>query len=119
MRIEVTMPAPSTMHFYRFTQWGEPGVYADARAFFADLGKVYQAEIVDLARAGCRYVQLDEVALAVLCDPATREQVKAAGGNPEKLVDLYVDGINEVVKDLPAGMVVGVHMCRGNYKGMY
>ena len=116
---KITMPAPSTTHFYRFTQWSEPGIYADAREYFADLGKVYQAEIADLARAGCRYVQLDEVALAVLCDPAAREQVKAAGGDPEQLVDLYVDAINDAVKDLPAGMVVGVHMCRGNYKGMY
>jgi 5-methyltetrahydropteroyltriglutamate--homocysteine methyltransferase len=116
---KVTMPAPSTTHFYRFMEWGAPGVYPDARAFFADLGKVYQAEIADLARAGCRYVQLDEVALAVLCDPAAREQVSAAGGDPEALVDLYVDAINEAVKALPAGMVVGVHMCRGNYKGMY
>ena len=116
---KVTMPAPSTMHFYRFADWGAPGVYPDARAFFADLGKVYQAEIADLAHAGCRYVQLDEVALAVLCDPAAREQVSAAGGDPEALVDLYVDAINEAVKALPAGIVVGVHMCRGNYKGMY
>ncbi|HTN27880.1 MAG TPA: 5-methyltetrahydropteroyltriglutamate--homocysteine S-methyltransferase [Burkholderiales bacterium] len=116
---KITMPAPSTMHFYRFTQWAEPGVYQDSREFFADLGEVYQAEIADLARAGCRYVQLDEVALAVLCDPAAREQVKAAGGDPEELVDLYVDAINEAVKGLPAGIVVGIHMCRGNYKGMY
>ena len=116
---KVTMPAPSTMHFYRFTQYGDPGVYASAREFFADLGKVYQAEIADLAKAGCRYVQLDEVALAVLCDPAAQGKVRAAGGNPDELVDLYVDAINEAVKGLPAGMVVGVHMCRGNYKGMY
>src|SRR6185369_15195554 len=116
---KITMPAPSTMHFYRFTQWAEPGVYQDVREFFSDLGSVYQAEIADLARAGCLYVQLDEVALAVLCDPAAREQVKAAGGDPEQLVDLYVDAINEAVKGLPAGIVVGVHMCRGNYKGMY
>ena len=116
---KITMPAPSTTHFYRFAQWSEPGIYSDAREFFADLGKVYQAEIADLARAGCRYVQLDEVALAVLCDPAAREQVKAAGGDPEQLVDLYVDAINEAVKNPPAGMVVGIHMCRGNYKGMY
>ncbi len=116
---KITMPAPSTMHLYRFTQWSEPGVYADARAFFADLGRVYQAEIADLAKAGCRYVQIDEVALAMLCDPAARERVKAAGGNADELVDLYVDAINEAVKGRPADMVVGVHMCRGNYKGMY
>lgn len=116
---KVTMPAPSTMHFYRFAQYGDPGIYASAREFFADLGKVYQQEIADLARAGCRYVQLDEVALAVLCDPAAQGKVRAAGGKPDELVDLYVDAINEAVKGLPAGMVVGVHMCRGNYKGMY
>jgi 5-methyltetrahydropteroyltriglutamate--homocysteine methyltransferase len=116
---KVTMPAPSTMHFYRFTQFGDPGIYANAKEFFADLGKVYREEIADLARAGCRYVQLDEVALAVLCDPAAQAKVRAAGGNADELVDLYVDAINEAVRGLPAGMIVGVHMCRGNYKGMY
>src|SRR2546421_5801171 len=84
---KITMPAPSTMHFYRFTDWGS--AYDDAMAFFADLGKVYQAEIADLARAGCRYVQLDEVAVAILCDPAARTKVKSGGADPERLVDLY------------------------------
>lgn len=116
---KVTMPAPSTMHFYRFTQYGDPGVYASAKEFFVDLGRVYQQEIAELAKAGCRYVQLDEVALAVLCDPAAQAKVRAGGGNPDELVDLYVDAINEAVKGKPAGMLVGVHMCRGNYKGMY
>jgi len=114
---KVTMPAPSTMHFYRFTDWGS--AYADAEAFFADLGKVYQAEIADLAAAGCRYVQIDEVAVAILCDPAAREKVKAQGGDPDRLVDLYIAAINQAVKGRPAGMTVGVHICRGNYKGMY
>src|SRR5688500_3299315 len=74
---KITMPAPSTMHFYRFTDWGS--AYRDAETFFAELGKVYQAEIADLAKAGCRYVQLDEVAVAILCDPVAREKVKAQG----------------------------------------
>ena len=114
---KITMPAPSTMHFYRFTDWGS--AYDRAEVFFKDLGKVYQAEIADLASAGCRYVQLDEVAVAILCDPAAREKVKATGQNPDRLVDLYIDAINEAVKNRPAGMTVGVHVCRGNYKGMY
>ena len=114
---KITMPAPSTMHFYRFTDWGN--AYDKAEAFFKDLGKVYQAEIADLAKAGCRYVQLDEVAVAILCDPAAREKVKAGGENPDRLVDLYIDAINEAVKNRPAQIVVGVHVCRGNYKGMY
>jgi 5-methyltetrahydropteroyltriglutamate--homocysteine methyltransferase len=107
------------MHLYRYREFADPKVYGDARAFFVDLGRVYQQEIADLARAGCRYVQLDEVALAMLCDPAARAKVSADGIDPEAFVDLYVDAINEAVKDRPAEMVIGIHMCRGNYKGMY
>jgi 5-methyltetrahydropteroyltriglutamate--homocysteine methyltransferase len=114
---KITMPAPSTMHFYRFTDWGS--AYDSAEAFFKNLGKVYQAEIADLAKAGCTYVQLDEVAVAILCDPAAREKVKAKGADPDRLVDLYIDAINEAVKGRPKGMTLGVHVCRGNYKGMY
>ena len=114
---KITMPAPSTMHFYRFTDWGS--AYDRAEAFFGDLGRVYQAEMADLAARGCRYVQIDEVAVAILCDPAAREKVKAAGEDPDRLVDLYIDAINEAVKGRPKGMTVGVHVCRGNYKGMY
>ncbi|HYR32774.1 MAG TPA: 5-methyltetrahydropteroyltriglutamate--homocysteine S-methyltransferase [Burkholderiales bacterium] len=116
---KITMPAPSTMHFYRFTDWGDRSAYRDAAAFFADLGRVYQAEIAELAAAGCRYVQLDEVAVAILCDPAAREKVKAAGEDPDRLVELYIGAINEAVKNRPKGMTIGVHVCRGNYKGMY
>jgi len=116
---KITMPAPSTMHFYRFTDWGDRAAYPDPEAFFADLGKVYQAEIAELAKAGCRYVQLDEVAVAILCDPAARAKVKAKGEDPDRLVDLYIDAINQAVKDRPPEMTVGVHVCRGNYKGMY
>ena len=108
---KITMPAPSTMHFYRFTDWGERSVYRDADAFFADLGKG--------GAAGCRYVQLDEVAVAILCDPAARDKVKAAGEDPDRLVDLYIDAINAAVAKRPADMAIGVHVCRGNYKGMY
>jgi 5-methyltetrahydropteroyltriglutamate--homocysteine methyltransferase len=114
---KITLPAPSTMHFYRFSDWGS--AYDGAEAFFKDLGKVYQAEIAELARAGCRYVQIDEVAVAILCDPAARAKVKAKGEDPDRLVDLYIDAINEAVKGRPAGMTIGVHVCRGNYKGMY
>jgi 5-methyltetrahydropteroyltriglutamate--homocysteine methyltransferase len=110
---KITMPAPSTMHFYRHNDWGS--AYDSAEAFFKDLGKVYRAEIADLAKAGCKYVQLDEVAVAILCDPAAREKVK----DPDRLVDLYIEAINEAVKGRPKGMTIGVHVCRGNYKGMY
>jgi 5-methyltetrahydropteroyltriglutamate--homocysteine methyltransferase len=116
---KITLPSPSTMHFYRCSDYAEPGVYANAKAFFADLGKVFREEIAALAAAGCRYVQIDEVAIALLCDPAIRERVEGTGADPDELVDLYIEAINEAVAGCPADVVIGVHMCRGNFKGHY
>jgi len=116
---KITLPAPSTMHFYRATDYAAASAYTDVRQFFADLNRIFREEIADLAKAGCKYIQLDEVAIALLCDPNIRQQVEAAGMKPDELVDLYIDAINESVKGAPADVVFGVHMCRGNFKGHY
>jgi len=116
---KITLPAPSTMHFWRGAQYATPGVYESPRDFFHDLARIYRAEIADLAAAGCRYVQLDEVALAMLCDPAVRKQVVADGSDMAELIDLYVEAIAEAVTGAPPNMMIGVHMCRGNFKGKY
>jgi 5-methyltetrahydropteroyltriglutamate--homocysteine methyltransferase len=116
---KITLPAPSTMHFLRFSDFADQSAYADVDAFFTDLVAVFAQEIADLVQAGCRYVQLDEIAIALLCDPAIRERVAAAGGEPEALVDRYIDAINGAVAACPDEVVVGVHMCRGNFRGHY
>jgi 5-methyltetrahydropteroyltriglutamate--homocysteine methyltransferase len=116
---KITLPSPSNMHFYRCTDFAAADAYSDNESFFRDLAAVFQQEIVELAEAGCRYVQLDEVAIALLCDPAIRQSVGAAGSDPDALVALYVDAINEAVKTCPPEVTVGVHMCRGNFKGHY
>jgi 5-methyltetrahydropteroyltriglutamate--homocysteine methyltransferase len=116
---KITLPSPSTMHFYRCTDYADAAVYSDTDTFFADLAAVYREEIAELARAGCRYVQLDEVAIALLCDPAIRDRVVAAGSDPDTLVDLYIEAINSAVAECPMQVMVGVHMCRGNFKGHY
>jgi 5-methyltetrahydropteroyltriglutamate--homocysteine methyltransferase len=116
---KITLPAPSTMHFFRFSDFADRRVYADAEMFFADLSKVFQEEISELAAAGCGYIQLDEVALALLCDPAIRQAVEGVGADWHGLVDLYVRAINDCIARCPAEVVVGVHMCRGNLKGHY
>ncbi len=116
---KITLPAPSTMHFYSGCSFADPYVYADAASFFVDLSVVFQQEIADLAKAGCRYLQLDEVAIAMLCDPMLRARAKTEGQDPDALVDTYIDAINRAVANCPADMVIGIHMCRGNFKGRY
>jgi len=116
---KITLPSPSTMHFFRCTDFADSSAYGDADAFFTDLAAVFQEEIAELVAAGCRYVQLDEVALALLCDPDIQAKVRAAGIDPDRLVDLYIDAINAALEDCPADVVTAVHMCRGNFKGHY
>jgi len=116
---KITLPTPSTMHFYRATDFADRAAYADTASFFADLNRIFREEIADLTKAGCKYIQLDEVAIALLCDPAIRKQVEAEGMKPDELVDLYIESINESVKGTPDDVIFGVHMCRGNFKGHY
>jgi 5-methyltetrahydropteroyltriglutamate--homocysteine methyltransferase len=116
---KITLPAPSTMHFYGSSDYAPPPGYSDTAAFFSDLGRIYAQEIAELAMAGCRYVQLDEVAIALIGDPAIRANVERVGGDPDALVDLYIEAINQAVAGRGRDMVIGVHVCRGNYKGHY
>jgi 5-methyltetrahydropteroyltriglutamate--homocysteine methyltransferase len=116
---KITLPAPSTLHFWGGRNYAEPGIYADARAFFHDVASIYRDEIAALAAAGCRYVQLDEVALAMLCDPGTHGKVRAEGEDPAALVDFYIDAVNQAVSGRPAEIAIGLHLCRGNFKGRY
>jgi 5-methyltetrahydropteroyltriglutamate--homocysteine methyltransferase len=116
---KVTLPAPSTMHLLRFSDFADRNAYDDVEAFFADLVAVFAQEIADLVAAGCRYVQIDEIAVALLCDDAIRERVAASGQDPDALVDRYVDAINGAVAPCADQVAVGVHMCRGNFRGRY
>jgi 5-methyltetrahydropteroyltriglutamate--homocysteine methyltransferase len=116
---KITLPAPSTMHFYAGRSFADPKTYRDVQSFFADLTLIYQEEIAVLAKADCRYVQLDEVAIAMLCDPALRDRVKAEGQEPDTLVDIYIDAINRAVARCPKNVAVGIHLCRGNFKGHF
>ena len=116
---KITMPTPSAILFYRGTEAADRAVYPRLEALYADLVEVYRAELRALAAAGCTYVQLDEVPLAMLCDPAVRAQAAARGDDPAALIALYVDLINAVVAGRPRGMTIGLHLCRGNYKGQW
>lgn len=114
---KVTLPSPSTMHFWRGPEAIAPSAYPSLPECLADLGAVYREEIAELAELGAGYVQLDEVALAMLCDPDVRGAVSARGEDPDVLVDRYVAAINDALTDRPAGIAAAVHLCRGNLKG--
>ena len=115
--VKVTLPAPSVIHFFRGPEGIDPGVYPDEDAYWRDLLAVYRAEIEALGRLGCRYVQLDEVPIALLCDARVQARVAGWGWDWRALLARYVGAINDAVAARPAGMAIGVHLCRGNFRG--
>src|SRR5262249_24431326 len=93
--------------------------YPDMEAFYADLACVYREEIADLAQAGCRYLQIDEVNLAYLCDPALRAQVANIGEDPASLPLTYARLLNAAIAGRRRDMKVCLHLCRGNFAGAW
>jgi len=114
---KITMPAPSVMHFFRGPHGINQDIYRDIEAFWVDLVAVYRAEIAELGRLGLTYLQLDDVPPALLCDPGIQRRVAQWGWDWEDLVDIYIRINNEALRDRPPQMTVGIHLCRGNFRG--
>ena len=117
--VKATLPAPSYLHYPRGKACVDPAVYPDLDQFFDDVVKVYVDEMKALHAQGGRYLQIDEVAQPLLCDENLRASVRARGDDPDRLIDLYIDLINRIVRERPPGMTIGVHMCRGNAMGRW
>jgi 5-methyltetrahydropteroyltriglutamate--homocysteine methyltransferase len=116
---KITIPSPTTMHFRGGRDAVDAEAYPDIDGFYADLARVYREEIHDLADAGCRYLQIDEVNMAYLCDPDLRVQVRNIGEDPETLPKTYARLLNDTIAGRPADMVVCMHLCRGNFAGAW
>lgn len=116
---KVTVASPPVMHFFLGPQAVDEAVYPDIEEYYADLARIYQEEIADLAKAGCTYFQLDETAVPCNCDSGVRAQVEKRGEDPDALTERYVSLINDAVSTRPDDMAVAIHMCRGNLKGAW
>jgi 5-methyltetrahydropteroyltriglutamate--homocysteine methyltransferase len=116
---KMTIPSPSTLHF-RYGRDAVPEtIYSSMDDFYADLGTTYRKVVRAFADAGCRYLQLDEVNLAYLCDPELRAQVSERGDDPDKLPLIYAGIINAAVSDVPPDMTITMHLCRGNFRSSF
>ena len=97
-----------------------PRRVSDVEAFFADLDRIFREEIAELAQGRLPIHPArrggDGAACAI---QRSGRRSKTADENPDTLVDLYIESLNDAVADAPADVAFGVHMCRGNFKGHY
>ena len=117
---KVSIPSPTMLHF----RGGRAGIskqhYPELDPdFYQDVANAYGDELRSLAAAGCTYVQMDDTNLAYLCDEKMRAAARARGDDPDELPHRYATFINRVVAQKPPGMLLAMHLCRGNFKSTH
>ena len=116
---KITVPSPTMTHFRGGRDAIDRDAYPDMDGFFDDLARLYREEVLELAEAGCRYLQFDDTNLAYLCDENMREATRKLGEDPDELPAIYAELINKSIKGRPNDMTVCVHMCRGNAQSQW
>ncbi len=116
---KMTIPSPTALHYRGGRAAIETSAYPEMEPFFEDLGKAYAKAVRAFGEAGCTYLQLDEVFVAYLCDPAQRDYLRGRGDDPDKLLHVYADLVNAAVSGRTPGMTISMHLCRGNFRSTW
>ena len=117
---KISIPGPSCCHFRTSLDDTLPQAYKDdPQELFTDLAATYRKAVAAFHAAGCRYLQMDDIFFAYLCDPKHRADKQAAGQDPDWLIDRYGWMLREAIRDRPEDMVIGMHMCRGNFRSTH
>jgi 5-methyltetrahydropteroyltriglutamate--homocysteine methyltransferase len=116
---KMTIPSPSMLHLRGGRASISREVYPDLEVFWDDVAAAYRQAIRHLADAGCRYLQLDDITFAYLCDPRIQDNCRANGDDPAELPARYARTINDALRDRPSDMTVTIHTCRGNFKSAW
>jgi 5-methyltetrahydropteroyltriglutamate--homocysteine methyltransferase len=114
-----TIPSPSVVHFRGGRGAIDTNVYPAMDQFFADLGSTYAQAVAAFDAAGCRYLQIDEVNIAYLCDPEQIEGLKRRGEHVDGLLGIYADMINAAIGGRRSDMAISMHLCRGNFRSTF
>jgi 5-methyltetrahydropteroyltriglutamate--homocysteine methyltransferase len=116
---KVTIPSPSMLYMRGGRNAVSRTVYPDLAEFWHDVVIAYQTAIRFFADRGCSYLQLDDVSFAYLCDPKFRDSCRLNGDDPDALPRTFANAINAALHGRPAGMIVTMHTCRGNFRSSW
>jgi methionine synthase II (cobalamin-independent) len=110
--VKVTLPSP-LMLFLVWSPARSRDAYRDPFELFADGLALMREEAEELARLGCRYIQVDAPDFGQLVDPAQRDAWEQAGIPAGRVFSEGADLLNDLAS-VP-GVTFGLHLCRGNY----
>jgi 5-methyltetrahydropteroyltriglutamate--homocysteine methyltransferase len=116
---KMTIPAPSTFHFRQGREAISKQVYPDLDGYFDDVAAAYRKAVRAFYDAGCRYLQLDDTAWAMVCSPQEREGSRKRGDDPDALPARYAKLTNAALAGRPSDMAITMHSCRGNFRSTW
>ncbi|MGH2852057.1 MAG: 5-methyltetrahydropteroyltriglutamate--homocysteine S-methyltransferase, partial [Solirubrobacteraceae bacterium] len=97
----------------------DESVYPDLDDFWADAVAAYGEELRRLGELGCTYLQFDDTSLSMFGDDDARARISARGDDPDTLPVTFIERLNQVIAQRPAGMAITTHTCRGNYRSSW
>jgi methionine synthase II (cobalamin-independent) len=110
---KLTMPSPTIA--YSTDRGSVASIYPDPESLRDDIVEAWRSEFRTLADAGCRYVQLDEVPIAMYCDQAYASRMTKSGVDVNALLfETFPGLINAALEGRAPTLHVAMHLCRGN-----
>ncbi|MEE9416294.1 MAG: 5-methyltetrahydropteroyltriglutamate--homocysteine S-methyltransferase [Acidimicrobiales bacterium] len=116
---KISIPGPSACHFRTAKADISPAKYADQQVLLGDIAATYAKAVQAFYDAGCRYLQLDDIFFAYLCDEKQRELKRSEGFDPDQLIVDYAETLESAISSRPDDMTIAMHMCRGNFQSTW
>src|SRR5690606_12098123 len=116
---KMTIPSPSMLYYRMGREMFTNGAYPDLEDYYRDMGAAYARAVGAFADAGCRYLQLDDVSFAYLCDKDQRKMLSDRGDDPDEQLQRNIGMINTAIASRPADMRITMHLCRGNFRSTF
>ncbi|MGO1412426.1 MAG: 5-methyltetrahydropteroyltriglutamate--homocysteine S-methyltransferase [Microbacterium sp.] len=115
-----SLPAPTVLDFRVEPQNLTAGEYETRSDYIDDLVQAYRDAIRAFYDEGARYLQLDDTAWAYLCSQDELDRAKHERGiETDGLGERYASILTRVLEDKPDDLVVGTHICRGNFRSTW
>lgn len=105
---KITLPSP-TLWCNFWSRERSSHVYPSLDSFLSDIVRILRDEVLELARCGARYIQIDAPHYPLLLDPATRAFYEARGWSLDDWLERGIEMDNALMEKLP-DVTFGFHL---------
>ena len=113
---KVTLIGPDRVA-QRFDWQASEGVYAGLDDFTSHVAEIQREMALQLADAGCPYVQIDAPGYTAYVDEPSLASMRSRGEDPDENLARSIAADNRVIEGVE-GVAFGIHVCRGNSRAV-